>query len=80
MAKETVPVFVSYEEAQALIPIFEYYARDGQWKEVRADARIILKELRDVRDVNYGQLPGRQIFLEDDQADFFMRVRREARD
>jgi hypothetical protein len=73
----SVPVYVSYVEAQKLIPIFEYYKEKGPWKEVREDARDILRELKDVKDINYGQLKGKQIFFTDKQFEFFNDVKAE---
>ncbi len=64
-------VYVSYEDAQRLIPIFEYYVHEGPWKEVRSDARAILGELRDVRPMDYSPLRGQQIFLTEKQYEFF---------
>jgi len=61
--------FVSYEEARRLIPLFEYLSKEGQWKDLRSDARYVLKELKEVRNVSYTPLPGRQIFLTEDQWD-----------
>lgn len=73
----THTVYVSYGEAQKLIPIFEYYAREGQWKDLRQDARFILEELRGARSVDYSPLPGYQMFLSKEQYEFFNDVRSE---
>ena len=75
MEKDIHPVYVSYEEAQQLIPVFEYYVKQGPWKEVRKDASGILLALRDVRDVDYRPLGGQQIFLTEEQYDFLSDVR-----
>ncbi len=77
MAKQTHVVYVSYDEAQKLIPIFEYYAREGPWKEVRTDALHILRELREVRNRSYAPLSGKQIFLTSSQYEFLNDVRAE---
>ena len=69
--------YVSYEEAQKLIPLFEYYAQKGQWKEVRQDAKAILEELRFVRSIDYSPLPGNQVVLTSDQYKFLDEVRGE---
>jgi hypothetical protein len=68
--------YISYEEAQKLIPVFEWYASSGQWKELRYDARMLLKELKDVRDVKY-TLHGRQMFVTEKQHDLLLEVRGE---
>lgn len=70
-------IYVSYDEAQKLVPVFEYYAKKGPWKEVRSDASSILRALRDVRDVDYAPLSGQQIFLATEQYEFFHDVRAE---
>lgn len=75
MPKRVNVVYVDYEEAQKLIPIFAYYAKEGSWKEVRTDARVLLDELRDVRDVDYSPLSGRQMFLTEEQYGFLDDVR-----
>ena len=77
MARDLYPVYVSYEEAQQLIPVFEYYAKQGPWKEVRTSASGILRELRDVRDINYSPLRGQQIMLTEDQKDLYLDARDE---
>jgi hypothetical protein len=80
-SKKTHVAYMNYEEAQRLIPIFEYYAKEtpgqGQWKDVKTNASVILQELRLVRDENYSPLPGRQFFLTGDQYDFLMDARNE---
>jgi len=76
LAKPLNAVYVSYEEAQKLIPIFRYYTHEASWKDVRSDASRILKELRDVRNISY-RLGGQQIFLTEEQYRFFNDVREE---
>lgn len=78
MSKETNVVYVGYDEAQRLIPVFAYYAKQGPWKEVRADASSILRELRGVRKMDYTPLSGQQIFLTEEQFDFFVDAREQA--
>jgi len=77
LVKKLNVVYVDYEEAQRLIPIFDYYMKKGPWKEVRADASSILRELKDVREVDYAPLRGHQLFLTEEQYDFFIDVRNE---
>ena len=67
-------VYVTYEEAQKLIPIFRYYAEKGPWREVRRDAESILTELQMVRPKSYAPLSGRQIFLSESEYNFFLDV------
>jgi hypothetical protein len=73
---EVYASFATYAQARTLIPVFEYYATQGDFKEIRQDARAILEELRGVRDVDYS--PGRrgaQIFFSNErQLDFYNRV------
>jgi len=62
-------VYISYEEAQRLIPFFEYAAKHGPWKEAREEAKSLLRELRMVRNIEYS-LGGEQIFVTQAQHDF----------
>ena len=59
-------IFVTYEEATRLKPVFRRLAKEAPWKEARESARRILEELGDVRDVDYKPLSGKQIFLDKD--------------
>jgi len=67
-------VYVSYEEAQKLIPVFQWLAKHGPYREVRDDAKAILGELKMVRPISYEPLKGRQIFLTERQYDLFTDV------
>lgn len=69
-------VLVSYEEAKELKPIFQKFRKSGPWKEVRESAGRILKELGDIRDVDYSPLPGYQLTLDDRDYEFFENTRR----
>jgi hypothetical protein len=72
-------VFVSYEEAQHLLPAFRWYSYTDTLKidkDIRADARRIHKELSDVRPIEYA-LGGKQIMLTERQAKFLEDVRAE---
>lgn len=67
--------FVSYSEAQALIPFFRAAARGGPWRESRESAGRILQELELVRDRDYSPLKGRQvIFSKEEDKDFLLDV------
>ncbi len=57
-------VYISYEEAQQLIPVFEYIKRYGPHKDSRVDSDALLKELRMVRsNTDYEPMGGRQLWL-----------------
>lgn len=71
MEMKRVPVYVSYEDAQILIPIFEKIVEQAPWREARGDATAILRELERVRDIDYKGFSGKQIFLTHRQADLF---------
>jgi len=71
-------VFVSYDEAQRMIPIFSWYTKNGQWKDIRNDASKILMELRKVRDIDYSPLPGYQILMQERCIDFLNDVKHQA--
>jgi len=67
-------MYVSYEEAQKLIPIFKHVAKHGPYKEARASARRILQELELVRgDISYAPLSGCQIILRSEEDKDFLR-------
>lgn len=66
-------VYVSYEEAQKLIPIMEHFAQKAPYKEAKESAKRLLPELRLVRDLDYGPLQGRQVILRrEDDRDFLI--------
>jgi len=59
-----VDTYISYEEAQKLIPIFQYAKKFGPHRELRLMAGRILEELELVRgDIDYSPLRGDQVFL-----------------
>ena len=67
-------VYVTYAQAQKLIPIMEHIAKNHEWKEARESAKRILPDLKMVRgDISYEPLSGRQIFLRSElDRDFLM--------
>ena len=67
-------VILTYEDAQKLIPVFQHYKSRGPWKAVRSDASVILRELGNVRDIDYAPLRGKQVVLSDEQYQFFQDV------
>lgn len=77
MPRNMYAVYVPYEEAQRLIPVFEYYAKHGPQKGVRGSASRILQELRNVRALDYKPLPGAQVFLTEDQQELYLDARDE---
>ena len=61
---EKVDTYISYGEAQKLIPIFQYAKKSGPYRELRLMAGRILEELELVRgDIDYFPLRGDQVFL-----------------
>lgn len=74
MARDARVVYVSYEEAQRLLPVFRYLAKYGPWKEVRDGAKVFVRELGLVRPIDYA-LGGDQIFLSEHQYEFFLDVK-----
>lgn len=64
-------MFITYEEAQRLIPFFKVATKDNRYgREPMESAQRILSELQMVRgDVSYAPLKGKQIILrsEDDK-------------
>ncbi len=65
-------VYVDYEEAQKLIPFFKLAKTHGPYKEARMSAGRILKELGNVRQVDYAPLEGYQLFLSSEDYEFFI--------
>lgn len=64
--------FVTYEEAQKLIPVFKYAQKHGPWKEVRESASRILEKLESVRTVDYSPLKGYQMLLKEEDYEFYL--------
>jgi hypothetical protein len=56
-------IYISYDEAQKLLPFFEAAAKCAPYKEARESSRRILQELEFVRDRDYSPLKGCQIIL-----------------
>ena len=68
-------VFITYDEAQRLIPFFRRAKKEGPRKEARESAGRILEELRNARpDVDYAPFGGHQIILNDIDYEFLMKV------
>ncbi len=63
-------MFISFEEAQKLIPALEYTKKVAPIKEARDSARRLLKELRKVRQIDYSPLKGYQMFLREKDYEF----------
>jgi len=71
----TLQVFVSYKEAQKLIPIFQTAKVSAKYEEEKRSASRILEALKLVRsDVDYGVLGGKQIFLDKTDHAFLLDV------
>lgn len=57
-------IYVSYIQAQRLIPVFKHVVKHGPYREARESAKRILQELKLVRgDISYDPLAGRQVIL-----------------
>lgn len=68
-------VYVTYEEAQRLQPVFRQLRQEAPWKEARESASRILEELSFVKkDVDYSTEGGKQLFLQNVDYDFLMDV------
>lgn len=68
--------YVSYEEAQRLIPFFRYFKEKAPYSEIRKSAKRILGELESVRSLDYSPMRGDQIFLAETDYQFLEDVRR----
>jgi hypothetical protein len=56
-------MYITYSDAQRLIPFYEKVAKEHPWKEVRESAKRLLRELRMVRDIDYSPASGHQLIL-----------------
>lgn len=67
---EIAPIYVSYEEAQKLIPFFKHQSKHGPYREARESSQRILQELGYVKNRSYEPLSGKQVILtrEDDRS------------
>jgi len=65
-------VYVTYQEAQKLVPFFKHTKIHGPWKEIRESSGRILRELENVRSIDYSPLRGDQIFLSDTDYEFLI--------
>jgi len=67
--------YISYEEAQKLIPFFKAAIKNSPYKEAVESARRILRELEYIRDRNYSPLRGGQcIFSREEDKDWLLQV------
>ena len=67
-------MYVTFEEAEKLKPFFRYSKVHGPYKEARESSSRILEGLENVRPINYSPLRGYQMFLDEDDHEFFMDV------
>ena len=57
------PSIITYRESQELLPIFDYLRDNAPFRELREGASRVGGELRLTRDIDYGELKGRQVLL-----------------
>lgn len=69
--------YVTYDEAQTLIPIFRYLIREAPYKDVRRDASVVLVELGFVKQIDYAPLRGRQLILKEREYDLLEKAMNE---
>jgi len=65
-------MYVTYEEAQRLIPFFRYAKVHGPYREARESAGRILEELESAKQIDYSPFRGHQMFLKEDDYEFFI--------
>lgn len=65
-------LFVSYAEAERMMPFFEYAKVHGPYKEARRSAARILGELSHIRNIDYSPLKGAQLFLSEGDYEFYI--------
>ena len=66
--------YVTYEEAQTLIPIFRYLEKEAPYVDLRKSAGKVLMALKRVRSVDYAPLRGYQIILDEREHDLLKKV------
>ena len=66
--------YVTYDEAQKLIPVFKSIRDFGPYKEARDSGGRILRDLQFVRPLDYGVAKGHQLMLHDRDYEFFTEV------
>jgi len=70
---DIVPIYVTYEEAQRLVPFFQHQAKHGPYREARESSQRILQELSYVKNRDYSPLSGKQVILtREDDRNFLM--------
>ncbi|KKN01449.1 hypothetical protein LCGC14_1127750 [marine sediment metagenome] len=68
-------VYITFDEAKQLIPIFQELKRIGPWKEARESAMRLEQEMKMVRgDIEYKPFGGKQMFLNSTDHNFLMDV------
>jgi len=78
MARDEIhTAFISYEQAQKLIPVFRWYIKNAPWRTARHDASVIIMELENVRNIDYSPLPGYQLIVSERQLEFLHDVMNE---
>ena len=65
-------MWVTYEEAQRLIPFFRYSKLHAPYKEARKSSGRILEGLENVRQIDLSPFRGYQMFLKEDDYEFFI--------
>ena len=67
-------MYITYAQAQRLLPVMKHIVKTHQWREVRNSASRIIPELEAVRgDISYEPLRGRQVFLKSENDRDFLR-------
>ena len=65
-------VFLSYSDAQKLIPFFKAAVKSAPYAEAKESAQRILQELELVRNLSYEPLSGRQCILSKEEDKEFL--------
>lgn len=69
-----IQVWITYEEARKLLPFFRTAYKRAEYPEARESAYRIMRDLENVRDLDYGPLPGSQVVLSQRDHTFLMDV------
>ncbi len=55
--------YITYDEAQKLIPMLKYAKKNAKWKDARISASRLLSEIEGVKPGSYEPFRGHQMFL-----------------
>lgn len=67
--------WITYKEAQKLIPLFEWARENAPFPKAQESASRILIDLKNVRNIDYGKVKRHQLIIEERDWQFFQDMR-----